>query len=137
VKAILHDDEIPISTEFVRRLVNAAFSQYANAPLARLNQSGSSNVLFRLGKDLLVRLPRQPGGSRLIDKERRWLGEIAPNFPVIVPEIIALGEPMFGYSERWSIVRWIDGDLPKTNCAGSASSSGRLSLAIEFADLIE
>ena len=59
----LHADEIPIDDELVRSLVGRAMPAYADAPVRRLTASGSTNALFRLGDGLLVRLPRQPGGS--------------------------------------------------------------------------
>jgi aminoglycoside phosphotransferase (APT) family kinase protein len=136
VTVTLHDDEIPIDIDLVRRLVDTEFPQYAALPLSRLGASGSTNALFRLGDDLLVRVPRQPGGSAAIDKERRWLSEIGRHLPVAVPEIIALGEPAFGFGERWSIVRWLDGELPKASGPDDPPMPERSALAAELADVI-
>jgi aminoglycoside phosphotransferase (APT) family kinase protein len=105
----LHGDEIEIDLPLVRALVDRALPDLAGHPLRRLETSGSSNVLYRLGDDLLVRLPRQPGGSETITKEARWLPYVAPALPVAVPTIVAVGEPDLGYPERWSVVRWLDG----------------------------
>ena len=107
----LHDDELLIDLRLVRALVDGALPEYASLPLSRLRASGSSNALFRLGDGLLVRLPRQPGGSATIEKEARWLPQIGPLLPVSVPEVVAVGEPDLGYPERWSVVRWLDGDV--------------------------
>ena len=71
--------------------------------------SGSTNALFRLGEELLVRLPRQPGGSTSISKEATWLPVLAPLLPVSVPDVVAVFEPGRDYPERWSVVRWIEG----------------------------
>jgi aminoglycoside phosphotransferase (APT) family kinase protein len=87
-------------------------------PLAALPAQGSSNALCRLGDDLLVRLPRQPGGSVTIDKEARWLPYVAPHLPVAVPEVVAVHEPALGYPERWSVVRWLDGDPVSAGSGG-------------------
>ncbi len=108
----LHEDELPIDLDLVRALVDRAHPEYANLQLTRLDSSGSSNALFRLGAELVVRLPRQPGGTATIDKEARWLPQIAPQLPVPIPQVVAVGEPDLGYSERWSIVTWLAGDLP-------------------------
>ncbi|HEV7204564.1 MAG TPA: aminoglycoside phosphotransferase family protein [Jatrophihabitans sp.] len=109
---MLHEDELAIDDALVRALVDDTLPDLAGRPLARLAVSGSSNALFRLGDDLLVRLPRQPGGSETIAKESRWLPFLAPALPVAVPEIVAVGPPGHGYPEHWSVVRWIDGNLP-------------------------
>ena len=57
----------------VRGLVSREMPDLADAPVRRLASSGSTNALFRLGDELLVRLPRQPGGSATISKEATWL----------------------------------------------------------------
>ena len=78
----LHSDEIAIDVELVRALVGRAMPAYADAQVRRLAASGSTNALFRLGDDLLVRLPRQPGGSAAISKEAAWLPVLGPLLPV-------------------------------------------------------
>ena len=132
----IHDDEIPIDVDLVRKLVDTECPQYAALSLSRLEASGSTNALFRLGDDLLVRLPRQPGGSAAIDKEQRWLPEIGRRLPVAVPEIVALGEPALDFGERWSIVRWLDGELPKACGPDDPPTSERSTLAADLADVI-
>lgn len=136
MKYRVHDDELTIDMDLVRKLVDTQFPHYAVSPLRRLGASGSTNALFRLGDDLLVRLPRQPGGSAAIDKERRWLPEIGRHLPVSVPEIVALGEPASGFEERWSIVRWLDGELPNACAPDDPPTSGRSILAAGLADVI-
>jgi aminoglycoside phosphotransferase (APT) family kinase protein len=108
----LHSDEIPIDAELVRALVGRAMPDYADAPVRRLASSGSTNALFRLGEEFLVRLPRQPGGSATISKEAKWLPVLGPSLPVPVPDVVAVFEPDRDYPERWSVVRWIDGVHP-------------------------
>lgn len=132
----LHEDELPIDIKLVRELIATQFPQYAAWPLRTLGASGSTNVLFRLGDDLLVRLPRQPGGSAAIDKEYRWLPTISRHLPVAVPEIIALGRPTCGFGERWSIVRWLDGELPMTCEPGDRPAPERSTLATDLAEVI-
>lgn len=108
----LHDDELGVDPDMVRQLVRQSLPQYADMSLAPLGFSGSSNALFRLGDELLVRLPRQPGGSVAIEKEARWLPVVAAGLTTTVPEVVAVGQPGFGYPETWAVTRWIDGDVP-------------------------
>jgi aminoglycoside phosphotransferase (APT) family kinase protein len=109
----LHSDEIPVDAELVRRLVRRSMPAYADSPVRRLASSGSTNALFRLGDDLLVRLPRQPGGSATIAKEATWLPVLGPLLPVSVPDVVAVFEPDDDFPERWSVLRWIDGAPPE------------------------
>jgi aminoglycoside phosphotransferase (APT) family kinase protein len=132
---VLHEDELAIDVALVRALVARALPNLSNRELRPLAASGSSNALFRLGTDLLVRLPRQPGGTATIDKEARWLPVVAPALPVAVPEVVAVCEPDLGYPERWSVTRWIDGDAPGVVRAGAPLGS-RHALAQDLAAVI-
>lgn len=112
MSARMHDDELMIDEDLVRSLLNRDLPAYAELPLRPLDSTGSTNMLFRLGEEHLVRLPRQPGGSAAITQEARWLPELAANLPVATPEVLTVGEPGSGYPERWSVVRWLDGEKP-------------------------
>ena len=107
----------------------------ADAPVRRLASSGSTNALFRLGDDLLVRLPRQPGGSASISKEATWLPVLGPLLPVSVPDVVAVFEPDREYPERWSVVRWIDGAHPEVVDPDSSVDPGREGLATSLASV--
>lgn len=121
----------------VRSLIDRAFPEYSSVPLSPLHASGSSNALFRLGSDLLVRLPRQPGGSATINKEARWLPHLRPLLPVSIPEVVAVGEPDLGYPERWSVVHWLDGDVPTAVDPESNATATRLHLARDLATVVK
>lgn len=137
VAGVLHDDEIPIDAGLVRALVDQAMPQSAGLPVRRLDSSGSTNALFRLGENLLVRLPRQPGGSAAIAKEARWLPVLGPSLPTGVPEVIAVFAPGCGYPEHWSVVRWIDGEHPEVVTPETAADPRRADLAAGLAEVVK
>jgi len=132
----LHDDEFLIDLTLVRDLVDRAVPEWSSLPLSRLRASGSSNALFRLGDELLVRLPRQPGGSATIEKEARWLPQIGPLLPVSVPEVVAVGEPGLGYPERWSVMRWLEGNVPTVADPASHAAPTPTALARDLAAVV-
>lgn len=133
---VLHDDEIPIDSGVVRALVARAMPQCVGLPVRRLPSSGSSNALFRLGEDLLVRLPRQPGGSATIEKEAKWLPVIGPLLPVAVPEVVGVFAPDHDYPEHWSVLRWIDGDHPEVVDPETPVDPRREGLAVNLAEVV-
>jgi len=137
VAGILHDDEIPIDTGLVRALVDRAMPGHAGLLVRRLESSGSSNALFRLGDNLLVRLPRQPGGSATIAKETTWLPVVGPSLPVQVPEVVAVFEPDCDYPERWSVVQWIDGEHPEPVTPETPADPRRGDLAADLAETVQ
>lgn len=132
----LHDDELLIDLSLVRGLLDRALPEYASLPLTRLRASGSTNALFRLGDGLLVRLPRQPGGTATIEKEARWLPQIGRLLRVSVPEVVAVGEPDLGYPERWAVVRWLEGDVPTVADSASHTGPARPGLARDLAAVV-
>lgn len=107
--ARLHADEFDIDAALVRRLLATQLPGWAHLPLSRIASSGTDNVLFRLGTDLVVRLPRVPGAAAQIVKGGRWLPVLAPLLPVAIPEPVALGAPDGGYPAPWAVLRWVPG----------------------------
>ena len=54
----VHPDEVQIDLHVVQRLLAEQFPQWAELPLERFRSYGTDSVLFRLGAELYVRLPR-------------------------------------------------------------------------------
>jgi aminoglycoside phosphotransferase (APT) family kinase protein len=69
-------------------------------------------VLYRLGGDLLIRLPRRPGKSLDANLTHGVLSRLAPFLPVAIPALIAEGRPAAEYPASWGVLRWLDGDTP-------------------------
>jgi len=113
----MHPGEIPFGVELVRRLVDSQFPQWSPLPLERLESSGTVNVLYRLGDDLVVRLPRVfEGGKtwagRSVERDLEWLPRLAPLLPLRIPRVVAKGEPDEGYPVAWGVYDWLRGELP-------------------------
>jgi len=56
----MHADELDLDAALVGRLIEAQFPAWARPPLEPVLPAGTDNALFRLGEDLVVRLPRRP-----------------------------------------------------------------------------
>ena len=108
----LHADEIDISTGLAARLIAEQFPHWASLPLRPVSSAGTVCVLYRLGDDLVVRLPRRPGKSLDAILTRGVLSRLAPFLPVPVPALIAEGRPTAEYPASWGVLRWLDGDTP-------------------------
>lgn len=102
------DAEVTIDHGIVSGLVAEQHPDLADLPLVRLD-AGWDNDLWRLGTDLVVRLPRRALSVPLVETEQRWLPELAPRLPLPVPAPVRVGGPSEAYPWPWSIVRWLPG----------------------------
>lgn len=127
----MHADEPDIDESLVRRLIASQFPDWAGLPVAPVVPVGTSNAMYRLGEDLVVRLPRTAGAADDVEKEQRWLPRLAPSLPVPVPVPLGKGAPAEGYPWHWSVFRWLDGANP---VLGEAVEPGLL--AADLADFV-
>ncbi|QEV22239.1 aminoglycoside phosphotransferase family protein [Streptomyces alboniger] len=108
----MHADEADIDEALVGRLVAAQFPAWAGLTVRRVGSAGTSNVMYRLGRDMVVRLPRLAGSAEDVEREHRWLPRLAAVLPVAIPVPVAQGAPGEGYPYAWSVFRWLDGATP-------------------------
>ncbi|MFE5660799.1 aminoglycoside phosphotransferase family protein [Streptomyces sp. NPDC056517] len=134
-----HPDEPPaVDTELVARLVAGRFPEWAGLPVRAVRSAGTDNVMFRLGDDLVVRLPRVPYAARHVEKEQRWLPLLAPHLPLDVPVPVGRAGASAEFPWPWSVYRWLDGDdtydVPLTDLAHAAVALGRFGAALRDVD---
>ncbi|PZS28892.1 MAG: aminoglycoside phosphotransferase [Pseudonocardiales bacterium] len=109
----MHPNQLVVSVETVRELVNQQFPQWHDLPIRAVASAGTVNAIFRIGDRLAARLPLEP---RDAGATRRWLESEAQagrellgrtRFPT--PEPVALGEPGTGYPLPWAVQTWLPG----------------------------
>ncbi len=105
--------DVDIDEGLVRRLLADQHPDLAGLPLRPL-ASGWDNVLFRLGDELTVRLPRRTVAAELVENEQRWLPELASQLPVAVPAPVRVGRAALGYPWSWSVCPWLSGEVAAT-----------------------
>ncbi|MBQ1097625.1 aminoglycoside phosphotransferase family protein [Streptomyces sp. b94] len=94
-------------------MVAGQFPQWAGLPVERFPSGGTVNAMYRLGDDLVVRLPLIEGGVGDVLAEREWLPRLSPLLPTAVPEVLGAGGPAEGYPWPWSVYRWLPGEIPE------------------------
>ncbi|MET9886497.1 aminoglycoside phosphotransferase family protein [Streptomyces sp. NPDC006430] len=105
----LHEDEIPVDEALVRALLKEQRPEWADLRLSPAG-AGTDNTMYRLGDELLVRLPRTAANGRSVRKEQEWLPRLAPHLACPIPEPVHAGTPSEAFPLVWSVYRWIDGD---------------------------
>lgn len=105
----VHEDELPIDTALVSRLLAAQRPAWAGLPLRQLRHGGTDNAMFRLGPELVVRLPRRDWAADDVPKEATWLPGLSPRLPLRVPGPQFVGVPGEGYPFPWAVYAWLPG----------------------------
>lgn len=128
---MLHSDEIAVDEGLLRQLLEAQFPAIARLSVSAVKSDGADNWLFRLGSELLVRLPRRPSAALQFSKCHEWLPRLAPHLPLRVPVPIAAGSPCDVFPWPWSVSSWIEG-LPAehTSLSGSHEAAECLGMFI-------
>ena len=99
-----------IDDALVCRLVTTQFPQWKDLPVRSVEPGGWDNRTFHLGNHMVVRLPRAAAYAPQVEKEHRWLPQLAPQLPLQIPTPLAIGKPGDGYPWEWSVYRWIEGE---------------------------
>lgn len=125
------DTRPQIDEALVRCLVDTQFPQWAGLALKLLHPAGSDHVIYRLGEELSVRLPRHSGAIGQASKEFQWLPQLAPHLPLAIPVPVGVGDPDIGYPWPWAVSRWLDGEVATVDALGDSSGA-----AVELAQFL-
>lgn len=128
-----------MSVATVRELVDRQFPQWADRPITEGPSAGAGNALFRLGDDLVVRLPLHPGSAAAVEMGLTWLPWLAAQLPLAVPVPVAAGAPDESFDRPWAVFRWLRGASldtnPQVDLADLAVRLGRFVGALRDADI--
>ncbi len=106
----MHENEIHTDENLVRRLLAGQFPKWKDLSIRHVSSSGTDNALYRLGDEMVVRLPRIDWAIDQVKKEHEWMPKLAPHLPLEIPVSLEMGEPAEGYPWNWSVYRWLEGE---------------------------
>jgi aminoglycoside phosphotransferase (APT) family kinase protein len=118
----MHVDEVSTDVDLVRRLLRTQQPDWAELPLERVPSSGTDNALYRLGDDMVVRLPRIGWAVGGLERELEWLPRLAPLVPMSIPVPLSVGEPGEGFPWLWAVYRWLPGQNPPLGGPGDSTA---------------
>lgn len=108
----MHDDQVDVTVDDVRRLLAAQHPQWSRLPVVPVVEAGTDHALFRLGEDLVARMPVIDWADGQAAAEAARWPRLAPHLPVAVSVPVALGRPDDGYPFAWSVNPWLPGARP-------------------------
>jgi aminoglycoside phosphotransferase (APT) family kinase protein len=97
-----------VDEQVARSLLRGQRPEWAELPISPAG-AGTDNRMYRLGDQLLLRLPRTADNAQAVRKEQAWLPRLAPQLPCRIPEPVHAGTPTDAFPLAWSVYRWIDG----------------------------
>ncbi len=110
-------DSMPTADVVIDERLVRALLEEQHADLAGLALTdpvyGWDNVMFRLGADLLVRLPRRLMSAPLVLSEQRWLPELAPRLPLPIPAPLRSGGRAAAFRGHGACARGCRVSLPR------------------------
>ena len=127
----LHHDELRVDAAQVRGLLRAQCPDLADHELVEVASAGTSNWLYRLGRDKAVRVPRRPSSAEQVAKEHVWLPRLAPGLPQPIPTPLVQGQPSAAFPHPWSVLSWIEG-----RTAERAEFAGSSRIALQLAEFV-
>ena len=122
---------LTVDVETVRQLVEEQFPQWSELLIAPVRDPGWDNFTFHLGDEMVVRLPSAAEYALAVEKEHRWLPELAARLPVPIPVPLGMGQPGAGYPFLWSIFSWLPGAA-----AERSSLTDPVGIAEDLADFL-
>ena len=90
-------------------LITEQFPEYADLPIVSVEKQGHDNRTYRLGNDLLIRMPTAEAYALKIPKEQELLPKLAPHLRITIPSPIKMGLPSAHYPYPFSIYKWQQG----------------------------
>lgn len=130
MKRGMHPDEFRLDTELVRGLISRQFPAWEDLPIEFVAQ-GTVNAMYRLGDDMVVRLPFVERGAAGIEREATWLPRLAPQLTARIPAVLGIGRPDADYPCPWLVLNWLKGQHPVPDRLDDADG-----LAVDLAGFI-
>src|SRR3990167_10495069 len=103
------DQSFSITPELAAKLIAFQFPEYAHLPITSVEKQGHDNRTYRLGSDMLIRMPTAESYALKVPKEQALLPKLAPHLTVSIPAPIKMGVASQDYPYPLSIYKWLEG----------------------------
>lgn len=105
----MNDKKIILNIELASKLIAEQFPEYAGLPITDVEKQGHDNRTYRLGSDMLIRMPTASHYALKVPKEQKLLPQLAKRLSINIPAPIKMGNPSLDYPYPFSIYKWLPG----------------------------
>lgn len=98
-----------ITIDLARKLIAEQFPEYARLPITDVEKQVHDNRTYRLGEQMLIRMPTAADYALKVPKEQELLPQLAKCLSVSIPVPIKMGKPSTDYPYPFSIYKWLPG----------------------------
>ena len=105
----MRDQQIIPNIELAFKLVAKQFPEYAHLPITDIEKQGHDNRTYRLGNDMLIRMPTAESYALKISKEQEFLPELAKHLSFSISVPINMGKISSEYPYPFAIYKWLPG----------------------------
>jgi aminoglycoside phosphotransferase (APT) family kinase protein len=92
-----------------RKIITEQFPEYADLSITDVEKQGHDNRTYRLGEQMLIRMPTDADYALKVPKEQELLPQLAKRLSVSIPAPIKTGNPSIDYPYPFSIYKWLPG----------------------------
>lgn len=98
-----------ITPELAQKLILEQFPEFGSLLITSVERQGHDNRTFRLGDEMLIRMPTDEQYALKVAKEQDLLPKLERHLSVDIPAPIKMGHPSTDYPYHFSIYKWLDG----------------------------
>lgn len=109
----MHEGQVQVPIHALQQAIASQFPDLASQPVQAVSSAGTVIAPFRVGDDLVARLPLVPVTDRAhhdrLHRAGRYAGALAGVLPVPVSQLVGVGQAFPGYRGTWSVWTWLPG----------------------------
>lgn len=133
--SVMHEGQIEVASLDVAAAIATQFDDLAGLPVTQVESAGTVIAPFRIGNDLVARLPLVPTDSEAardkLRREQEHAVVLANHLQIAVPRPIGIGEPFRDYPGIWSLWTWLPGrSLDRLSMAADVRLANELAAVI-------
>ncbi len=99
-----------ITLNLAKKLIATQFPEYFHLNVTEVEAQGHDNRIYRIGDDMLIRMPTTEVYALKVPIEQALLPKLAKQLSIAISETVKMGLPSDDYPYPFSIYKWLNGE---------------------------